>query len=94
MSYYFCIHTAIGQLDIISKELWQLVNVQEKNREVFHNIKEYLMRGIVAVAELREQWSKLAQFFQMTSNIIHVCLNKSVKKLAEAALSDEGSLIR
>ena len=33
--------------------------------------------------ELRVQWSKLVQFFQMTSNFINVCLNKYVKKLTE-----------
>ena len=35
------------------------------------------------VTELRDQWSKLVQFFQMTSNIINVSLKESVKKLAE-----------
>ena len=36
-----------------------------------------------SIAELREQWSTLVQFFQMTTNIIDVCLNKTVKKLIE-----------
>ena len=47
----------------------------------FEKIKEILEKGIFHFGELREQWSTLVQFFQMTSNIIDVCLNKSVKKL-------------
>ena len=49
----------------------------------FEKIRETLKRGIVAFAELRDQWSKMVQFFQMTTNIINVCLNKTVKKLTE-----------
>ena len=49
----------------------------------FEKIRETLKRGIVAFAELRDQWSKMVQFFQMTTNIIDVCLNKTVKKLTE-----------
>ena len=49
----------------------------------FEAIKEILKEGIRTFAKLRDQWSKLVQFFQMTSNIIDVCLNKSVKKLVD-----------
>ena len=49
----------------------------------FEKIRETLKKGIIAFAELRDQWAKMVQFFQMTSNIIDVCLNKSVKKLTE-----------
>ena len=49
----------------------------------FDAIKEILKEGILTFAKLRDQWAKLVQFFQMTSNIIDVCLNKSVKKLVD-----------
>ena len=45
--------------------------------------KTTLENVVGSIAELREQWSKLTHFFQMTSNIIDICLHKSVKKLIE-----------
>ena len=39
--------------------------------------------SVRGLAEIRDQWSKMVQFFQMTSNIIDVCLNKSVTILTE-----------
>ena len=45
--------------------------------------KTTLNNIVRSVAELREQWSKLNQFFQITSNIIDLCLNRTVKKLTE-----------
>ena len=49
----------------------------------FKKIREILRTGIMKFSELREQWSKLVQFFQKTSSIIDVCLNTSVKKLCK-----------
>ena len=49
----------------------------------FETFKEILKEGILIFAKLRDQWAKLVQFFQMTSNIIDVCLKKSVKKLVD-----------
>ena len=43
--------------------------------------------------ELTDQLAKLFQFFQITSNIIDVCLKKSVKKLTEQiTMSSKGCL--
>ncbi len=49
----------------------------------FEKIKETLRKGIVVFSELREQWTKMVHFFQMTSNIIEVCLQKSVQGFTE-----------
>ena len=49
----------------------------------FEKIRTILRKGIRAFAQLREQWAKMVQFFKMTSNIIEVCLDESVKKLTE-----------
>ena len=69
-----------------SEELRQFVaeSMQLDMKKVdFEKIREILRTGIMKFTELREQWSKMVQFFEMTSNIIDVCLNKSVKKLTE-----------
>ena len=55
----------------------------EKKEINFEAIKDVLRQGILAFSNLKEKWSKLVQFFQMTSNIIEVCLNKSVKKMID-----------
>ena len=69
-----------------SEELRQFV-AESKQLDMkkvdFEKIREILRTGIMKFSELREQWSKMVQFFEMTSNIIDVCLNKSVKKLIE-----------
>lgn len=49
----------------------------------FDSIRETLVKGINALAELREQWGKLVRFFQMVSNIIKVCLNTSLKEFVD-----------
>ena len=49
----------------------------------FEKIRETLQRGIVAFAELRNQWSVMVLFFQISSHIIDV-MKKSVKNLGEA----------
>lgn len=45
----------------------------------FNKIRETLIKGIKALGELREQWTKLVMFFQMMSNIIRCSLNSSLK---------------
>ena len=49
----------------------------------FDSIRETLVKGINALANLREQWAKLVRFFQMVSNIIKVCLNTSLKEFVD-----------
>lgn len=49
----------------------------------FDSIRETLVKGINALAELREQWGKLVRFFQMVSNIIKVCLNTSLTEFVD-----------
>jgi hypothetical protein len=51
----------------------------------FDSIRETLVKGINALAELREQWGKLVRFFQMVSNIIKVCLNTTLTGLVDHA---------
>lgn len=46
-------------------------------------IKETLVKGIEALGELREQWGKLVQFFQMLSSLVKCCLSTSLKNFAK-----------
>ena len=58
------------------------LNLKEIN---YKKIKEVLSKGIVVLAELKEQWGKVVQFFQMISNIIKCCLDTTVKNFVEHA---------
>lgn len=44
----------------------------------FQQIRETLIKGIRALGELREQWTKLVRFFQMMSNIIRCSMSTSL----------------
>ena len=55
----------------------------EKKQYDLEKIREILEGAISVIAEHRVEWSKLVEVFQRTSNIIDVCLNKSVKKFTE-----------
>ena len=46
-----------------------------------------LKKGIKAMGDLREQWSKLVQFFQMLSNLVKCSLNTSLKSFVETSQS-------
>ena len=48
-------------------------------------IKQTLVKGVKALAELREQWGKMVEFFQMLSNIVKCCLNTSLKSFVETS---------
>ena len=81
---YLC--SACERLQDTSKELRRFMAETaelDMKKVDFEKIKKILKEGIARFAELRKQWSQIIQFFQMTSNIIDVCLNKSVKKLTE-----------
>lgn len=45
----------------------------------FEKIRQTLVKGIKALAELREQWGKIVMFFQMISNLIKCSLNTSLE---------------
>ncbi|XP_028390961.1 uncharacterized protein LOC114515836 [Dendronephthya gigantea] len=48
-------------------------------------IRKTLMRGIKALGELREQWGKLVEFFQMLASIVKCCLNTSLKSFVQTS---------
>ena len=49
----------------------------------FEKIRETLIKGIKALAQLREQWGKLVLFFQTISNLIRCSLDTSLKEFIE-----------
>ena len=49
----------------------------------FKQIRETLIKGIRALGELREQWTKLVRFFQMMSNIIRCSMSTSLTEFTE-----------
>lgn len=55
----------------------------------FEKIRETLGKGIKALGELRQQWSKIVMFFQMMSNLIKCSLNKSLTSFLEHANTAE-----
>ncbi|XP_078260786.1 uncharacterized protein LOC144596430 isoform X2 [Rhinoraja longicauda] len=44
-----------------------------------------LAQGLRALGQVQEQWTKMIRFFQMMSNLIKVCLSKTLVRLAEQA---------
>lgn len=48
-------------------------------------IRQTLFRGIKVLGELREQWGKLVEFFQMLSNIVKCCLDTSLKTFVQTS---------
>ena len=53
----------------------------------FQQIRETLIKGIKALGELREQWTKLVRFFEMMSNIIRCSMSTSLKDFS--AMTDK-----
>ena len=51
----------------------------------FDIIRDTLVKGINALAAVREQWGKLVRFFQMLSNLIKCCLHASLKDFVDTA---------
>ena len=51
----------------------------------FQQIRETLIKGIRALGELREQWTKLVRFFQTMSNIIRCSMSTSLAEFTEIA---------
>lgn len=75
-----------------SEELTKIQNRQAELMEQMAKIKietvefdqiiEVLKKGIMAIAELREQWAAMIRFFSMLAGIVKVC-NSSVQSLTE-----------
>lgn len=59
------------------------LNTAEMKEIDFEKIRKILKKGIAAMGELKEQWSKLVLFFQTMSNLIRVPLNNQVRGFVE-----------
>ena len=57
-------------------------NMQKIN---FEKIRETLIKGIKALAKLREQWGKMVRFFQMISNLIKCSMSTSLTEFVESS---------
>ena len=79
----FADHATLLQTSDKSKQFMVEAAGLEKRQYDLEKIREILEDAICVFGELRVEWSKLVQVFQQTSNIIDVCLNKSVKKITE-----------
>lgn len=69
----------------LSNVLESLVEFSPEKLADFDQIRNTLMRGIKALASVREQWQKLVEFFQHITNIIKVCQNESLSSFVEYA---------
>ena len=69
----------------LSKVLESLTELSPEKLADFDQIRNTLMRGIKALASVREQWQKLVEFFQYITNIIKVCQNESLSSFVEYA---------
>ncbi|XP_072371533.1 uncharacterized protein [Scyliorhinus torazame] len=66
-----------------NKELDEILIMMRKcqvTKVDFDTKLKMLAQGLDALARVREQWTKMIHFFQMISNLIHICLTKSLKK--------------
>ncbi|CAN0417591.1 unnamed protein product [Lampetra fluviatilis] len=57
-----------------------LIDMQKRDRKQidFESSLQMLVKGLKAIALIREQWGKLVRFFQMISNLIDTCLHKEL----------------
>ena len=69
----------------LSKALQSLAEFCPEKIADFDQIRETLIKGIKALASVREQWQKLVEFFQFISNIIKVCQKESLSSFIEYA---------
>ncbi|XP_051868629.1 uncharacterized protein LOC127568664 isoform X2 [Pristis pectinata] len=49
----------------------------------FGTTLKMLAQGMEALGRVREQWTKMIRFFEMVSNLIHICLSKSLQMFAD-----------
>ena len=69
----------------LSKALQNLAEFSPEKIADFDQIRETLIKGIKALASVREQWQKLVEFFQFITNIIKVCQKESLSSFVEYA---------
>lgn len=67
----------------LSKVLQSLVEFSPEKIANFDQIRETLIKGIKALASVRERWQKLVEFFQCITNIIKVCQKESLASFVE-----------
>lgn len=67
----------------LSKVLQSLVEFSPEKIANFDQIRETLIKGIKALASVRERWQKLVEFFQCITNIIKVCQKESLTSFVE-----------
>ena len=79
----FTAHATLLQTSDGNKEFLVRSAKLGKKQYDFEKIGWILESAISVIAKLRVEWSKLDQVFQQAINVIDICLNKSVKKLAE-----------
>ncbi|XP_078392646.1 uncharacterized protein LOC144676001 [Cetorhinus maximus] len=66
-----------------NKELDEILIMMRKCQVTkidFDTTLKMLAQGLDALGRVREQWTKMTRFFQMVSNLIHICLTTSLKK--------------
>ena len=79
--------------DDVERKTREVTNLLVKMKELdlkemdMEKIRQTLVRGIQALGEVREQWGKLVEFFQMLSNIVKCCLDTSLKFFVQTSRS-------
>ncbi|XP_060687170.1 uncharacterized protein LOC132819611 [Hemiscyllium ocellatum] len=66
-----------------NKELDEILAMMRKcqvTKVDFDVTLKMLTQGLDALGRVREQWTKMIRFFEMVSNLIHICLTKSLRK--------------
>ncbi|KAI1897165.1 hypothetical protein AGOR_G00080390 [Albula goreensis] len=74
-------HKSIENMKKCSQELDSILNEMRKLdvEEIdFETTIKMLAKGLEALGRVREQWTKMVQFFQMISNLIETCLNQNI----------------
>ena len=77
--------------DEVAKKTREMTNLLVEMKELdlkeidMEKIRKTLVKGIQALGELREQWGKLVQFFQMLSNLVKCCLSTSLKTFVQTS---------
>ncbi len=67
---------------VLSKTLAELaeLNLEKISTE---EIREILREGIIALADVKKQWSKLVELFSMISNVIKVTIHSNITTFKE-----------
>lgn len=82
--------------DDVAQKTKEATNLLVEMRELdlkkidIETIRQTLIKGIRALGELREQWGKLVEFFQMLSNIVKCCLHTSLKTFTQTLGNQSG----